>query len=201
MIGAIVLAAGASTRMGRQKLLLPFGGATVIEHVVGELQRAGVSEIRVVTGHDHVGVVARLSVVGVTVVENPDYPEGMLSSVRTGLRDAPGTWSAALIALGDQPLLQAETVKLLMTAHAESPSMLVVPAYDGRRGHPLVLPSGYWGEVFSRYDDVGLRGVLRAHEESVREVPVSSSEVLSDMDYPDDYRAALAALRDREGRD
>lgn len=191
MAGAVVLAAGMSTRMGRQKLLLPFAASTVIGHVVAELQRSAVRDVHVVIGHDAAEVCAALEGSGAVCVENPDYETGMLSSVRAGLRSAPAAWTAALIALGDQPLLRSHTVDALLEIHRESRDQIVVPTYEGRRGHPLVLPRRYWDDVLTLFDDVGLRGVLHAHAAAVREVALDTATLLTDMDYPEDYRRAL----------
>jgi len=198
VIGGIILAAGAATRMGRQKLLLPFGGSPVLHRVIQELSQGGVTDILVVTGadSDEVGRVADAA--GVVAVPNPDYTHGMLSSVRAGLAAAPGSWDAAMLALGDQPLVTRATVRELVRVAETRPRRIVVPAYKGRRGHPLILPREFWNEALTDHDDIGLRGVLRAHPSAVSEVTFDSEDVLSDMDTPEDYQNALARLSDRD---
>lgn len=196
MVGAIVLAAGAGTRMGRQKLLLPFGGRTVIAHIVDQLRLADIQDVVVVVGADRDEVGEALKDHAVRIARNPDYGRGMLSSVRVGLSAAGADWSAALLALGDQPLIAPERVRAVIAAGDSE--RIVLPTFEGRRGHPMLLPRCYWDEAMTQHDAVGLRGVLRAHGASVREVAADSSDVLSDMDTPADYEAALARLAARE---
>jgi len=196
-VGAIVLAAGASTRMGQQKLLLPFAGTTVVAHIVRELHAAEVASVHVVVGFEPDRVRAALSGTRVNIVENPDYTRGMLSSVRTGLASAPSGWTATLIALGDQPLIRAAHVVALLAAHAAAPDLILAPGHEGRRGHPLLLPRRFWAEAAVQHDDTGLRGLLQAHADDVRVVEVGTDEVLSDMDTPEDYERTLARADDR----
>ncbi len=196
-VGAIVLAAGASTRMGQQKLLLPFAGTTVIAHIVRELHAAQVAAVHVVVGYEPDRIRAALSGTRVNIVENPDYTRGMLSSVRTGLASAAASWTAALIALGDQPLIRAPHVAALLAAHAANPERILVPGHEGRRGHPLLLPQRYWAEAAVQHSDTGLRGLLHAHAEDLQVVELGTDEVLSDMDTPEDYTRALARAEDR----
>ncbi len=197
MTGAIVLAAGAATRMGRQKMLLPFAGSTVVAHVVAQIRAAGIESGIVVTGADADAVAAAVARTHFAIARNPDYSRGMLSSVRTGLAAASETWGAALLALGDQPLITPETVRAVISAHGDTPDRIVVPAFRGRRGHPIVLPRAFWDEAMTRHDDVGLRGVLHAHGDRVREVSIDSHDVLSDLDTPEDYARALQRLDER----
>lgn len=198
-VGAIVLAAGASTRMGEQKLLLPFGGTTVIAHIVQELQAAPIAAVHIVTGHEPDRIHATLTGMDIVFAHNPDYTRGMLSSIRTGLASAPEGWTAALIALGDQPLIRAAHARALIDAHNTDPDRILVPGHAGRRGHPLLLPRCYWQEAQDRYDDTGLRGLLAARAGAVAVIDLATEDVLSDMDTPDDYRRTLARNEQRMG--
>jgi CTP:molybdopterin cytidylyltransferase MocA len=198
-VGAIVLAAGASTRMGRQKLLLPFAGTSVVAHIVRELQSAPVAAVHVVVGHEPQRIRAALGGLNVTIVENPNYASGMLSSVRAGLASAPKEWSAALIVLGDQPLIRAAHVTALIAAHATDPGRILVPGHEGRRGHPLLLPRRDWDEALTQHDTAGLRGLLHAHADRGRMLELGTEDVLTDMDTPQDYDRILARAQDRRG--
>ena len=198
MIGAIVLAAGESRRMGVSKTCLPFAGKTVIEHIVLTLERAGVRDTVVVVGHAKEAIEALLQEYAVQVVFNPDYSEGMLSSLRAGLRQASSDWDGVMVALGDQPSIREETVSALMSRFSKSPDDIHVPVYGGRRGHPLLFPARYRAVVLQQYDDTGLRGLLRAHPDRVRELDVDSDTVLRDMDYPEDYERELRDFETRE---
>ncbi len=194
-----MLAAGAASRMGEQKMLLPFAGMTVVERVVQELAAGGVGEILVVTGADAPTVEAAVRRCGVSTVRNTEFARGMLSSVREGLSAAPAHWTAAVIALGDQPLITRDIVRAVLNAHALRPDAIALPVFERRRGHPMVLPRAFWDEVLTKHDDVGLRGLLRASGVVVQDVAVDTADVLSDMDTPEDYRRAIARLVERDG--
>jgi len=194
MMRAIVLAAGLSSRMGTQKLLLPFGGATVIGHIVDQLLGSALDEVVVVVGHEGERVAEAVASRHMRVVTNPDYADGMLSTVRCGLR-ALGPCDGILVALGDQPAITSALVDELVGAFARVGKGILVPLQGGRRGHPILFADRYRDEVLTRYDDVGLRGLLSAHADDVCELAVSSAAVLSDMDYPEDYQRELARLR------
>jgi molybdenum cofactor cytidylyltransferase len=194
MIHAVVLAAGLSSRMGSQKVVLPYGGSTVVGHIADELLAGAVDSVLVVVGHEAERVREALGDRRVTVVENPDYRAGMLSSVRCGLRALPDGCEAVLLALGDQPAVTSELVDEMIRSHTATGKGIVVPVCDGKRGHPLLFSIRYRDEVLSRFDDVGLRGLLGAHPGDVFELTTPNSAILSDMDRPEDYERALARL-------
>jgi molybdenum cofactor cytidylyltransferase len=198
MICAIVLAAGRSSRMGVQKLLLPFGGKTVISHIVDQLLGSTVDKVFVVTGHQPERISGELSGRRVSIVNNADYDSGMLSSVRRGLLALPKQCKAVLVVIGDQPSISSELVNLMIRSFAAGEKKILVPCYEGRRGHPILFSSLYREKILTRYDDVGLRGLLHAHPDDVFELTVSTSSVLTDMDYPDDYKRELTALSENE---
>lgn len=195
MICAVVPAAGRSRRMGTQKLLLPFGDSTLIGHVVDELLRSVVDQVYVVVGHQRQRIMAELSGRPVSIVTNPDCDRGMLSSVRCGIGALPAQCEAILVALGDQPAITAELVDAMAESFARVQQRILVPVYRGRRGHPLLFSADYRGEILTGHDDLGLRGLLRAHGDDVFELPVSTAGVLSDVDYPEDYRRERVALQ------
>jgi molybdenum cofactor cytidylyltransferase len=194
MIAAIVPAAGLSRRMGTQKLLLPFGNTTIIGHVVDELLRSRVGKVYVVVGHQAERIEAVLSGRSVSIVANPDYAQGMLSSVRCGLRALPPSCEAILVALGDQPAVTAELVDAMLQAFRTGRHRIIVPAHAGRRGHPLLFSADYRQEILTQHDDLGLRGLLRAHGDDIFELPVSTPTVLSDVDCPEDYKRQSSPL-------
>ncbi len=205
MHAAIVLAAGLSRRMGTQKMLLPFGDTTVIGRVVDQLLRSTVDEIYVVVGHEAARVAEELAARPVHLVINPDYRAGMLSSVRCGIEALPPACEAVMVVLGDQPSITAELVDAMLRAFAATDQGILVPVFNGRRGHPLLVAASYREEILSHYDDLGLRGLLQAHPDDVCPFSVSTSQVLLDMDYPEDYRRLCEQERGREttprGRD
>jgi molybdenum cofactor cytidylyltransferase len=194
MISAIVLAAGASRRMGTQKLLLPYTGKTIITHIVEQLCESRLAEIIVVTGHEPDRITTELAGRPVQFAHNPDYESGMLSSVRCGLRVLPQGCEAALIALGDQPSITTALIREMYQVFQELKPGILVPRHGGRRGHPMIFSKRYFAEVLAQYDDVGLRGLLQKHPQDIYELDVPTDAVLADMDYPEDYRRELARL-------
>lgn len=202
MISAIVLAAGQSLRMGAQKVLLPWGESTVIEHIVNVLNRGGVHEVVAVTGHQSDQVASVLRETGVKIVRNEHYLAGMLSSVRCGIIAASPDTQAYIVALGDQPSIRASVVAALIAAFMVEPagqSVILVPTLDGHRGHPLLFSQHFREEVLQRFDDSGLRGLLDAHPEVIREISVDSSGILRDIDTPEDYQLELRMGCESEG--
>jgi molybdenum cofactor cytidylyltransferase len=190
---AIVVAAGASRRMGAQKVLLPLGQTTVIGHIVDVLERCGLDGISVVVGHGGERVRGALAGRHVALVTNPTPEAGMLSSVRCGVRALPAGWEAVLVALGDQPSIREDVVRSLTQAFDRGGG-IVVPVHRGKRGHPLLVAARYAGDVLTRYDETGLRGLLIDHAADVREVEARTSSILEDMDTPEDYDRGRAAF-------
>ncbi len=193
MISAIVLAAGESRRMGKPKLLLPFGNTTIIGRIIDTLIEARVDEILVVAGHVVDALAHALQSKPVRVVVNPAYREGMLSSVRAGLREVHPETDAMLLVLGDQPSIQVSWIEALVHSHHQRGGGIHVPIFQGRRGHPLLIDASFRDDILNGFDDVGLRGLLYAHPAAVHEVPLPDPGVLDDIDTPDDYARAIDA--------
>lgn len=195
MIGAIVLAAGESRRMGRQKLLLPFAGKPVIAHIVEQVASSCVDAIVVVTGHQRGEIESALAAYDVTFAHNANYSDGMLSSIRRGLRELPTAAAAFLVVLGDQPSITPELINALVSAWKTGVHGIVVPAFGAQSGHPIVVSGKYRDTVMTQFDQTGLRGLLYARQEDVFRYPATSGAVLRDMDTPAAYvREILAAL-------
>ena len=191
MICAVVLAAGLSRRMGVQKLLLPFGGKTVIAHIVDQLLASTVNNVHVVVGHQAERISRELSDRQVSIVNNPNYKSGMLSSVRCGLQSQPEKCRAVMVVLGDQPSITTELIDQMLQSFATTENSILVPLYKGKRGHPILFSSLYRDEILTQHGDVGLRGLLHSHSDDIFELAVSSASVLCDMDCPEDYRREL----------
>jgi molybdenum cofactor cytidylyltransferase len=187
MIWAVVLAAGESRRMGTQKLLLPFGDATVVASVVRTAQASRAGRTLVVLGADRVAVRLELEPHGVEFAVNEDYRLGMLSSVQAGFRTLPAHAEAAVVMLGDQPFLASRVVDAVIGAYEESGKGIVVPAFQGRRGHPLLIDFKYRDDVLALDPADGLRRLLRAHPDDILEVEAGDANILRDLDTPEDY--------------
>jgi len=189
-IAGIVLGAGASSRMGRPKMLLPLGDRTLLATVTRALLDGGVSKVVVVLGHeaDLVRRGAGLPEdVRLRVVVNEEWRSGMASSLRRGL-DECGAAEAVLVALGDQPGITAERVRRILSAWQPGAS-LVVPVHDGRSGHPVLFGRPLWGELQALSGDVGARDVVKRHLE---DAVLVDAEPLADVDTEEDLRRHLS---------
>lgn len=189
------MAAGLSRRMGTNKLLLPFGQHTVLAQVVSVLQDCPLAEIVVVTGHEREKIEASLGRHsakhgGLRFVYNPNYATGdMLSSIQAGLAAMPGDLGAALIVLGDQPQLERRIVDQVIAAHA--PGAVIIPSFNRRGGHPILMDRACWAEVLALPLDASLRELLRAHPGWLRYIEVDTESILQDMDTPEDYHRVI----------
>ncbi|HWP28808.1 MAG TPA: nucleotidyltransferase family protein [Chloroflexota bacterium] len=192
-MAAIVLAAGASRRMGFPKALLPIDGRTFIQHIIAALAASRVAAIYVVLGCDQARIRATVDLTPARVVVNPDWEQGQLSSLATGLQTLPpGEFDAALMALVDHPLIEPAVVDALIAAFERTRRPIVVPVYGGRRGHPVLFAASLFPELLSAPPTEGARAVVRAHRAEVLEVPVDTPGVLADIDTPQHYREWLA---------
>ena len=193
----VVLAAGESRRMGRLKALLPFGPHTVIEQVLQPLLQADLAAVTVVLGYRAADIAAVLDGLPVQLLHNPQYQHGMTTSVQVALRDITPIPEAYLLALVDQPHLRLDLIQQLLAAFAHTRKGLVIPTYEGKRGHPIILSAAYRQDVLALGLDQGLNVVTRGHPDDTLEVPVSSDDILRDMDYPEEYEAELQRWRER----
>jgi molybdenum cofactor cytidylyltransferase len=195
MITAIVLAAGKSERMNSPKMLLPFGRTTLVETVLAGVLRSRVDDVVVVLGAHREAVGPVVSKFPVRTVFNERFETGMLSSVLRGLREAPAAARAFLVVLGDHPSPPPSVIDRLIAARERTGKGIVLPAYRGRRGHPVLIDERYRKRVAALDPSIGLRQLARDHPDDVLEVPVRTPAVLMDIDRPEDYRRALASGR------
>ena len=199
MVAMIVLAAGMSRRYGANKLLLPFGAGTVISTVISCVAQSAARPIVVVTGHEAERVQAELRArqpdVPLTFVPNPDYATGeMLSSVKTGVRALlPGPADAAMVVLGDQPLIRLDVIERLRVAYEQNCGDLIAPRFglNGQRGHPVLIGRRWWNDLLALPPEGNVRELLRANLSSLVHVVVSDDSILGDVDTPEAYHEAL----------
>jgi len=186
MISAVVLAAGLSRRMGQPKPLVNLEGKTILQHVLCHLRASQVDEIVIVLGYKAEEILSTLEEEGCRVVVNPDYAQGMSSSLRRGLCAVDDQAQAVLIALGDQPHISSRVINLLLRKYGQGSHQIVVPTCHGRRGHPVIFGRKYWPELLALEGDVGGREILRRHGDDVLAVEVTDPAILQDIDEPND---------------
>lgn len=195
IVPALVPAAGRSERMGRPKLLLPIGERTLIGHVTTTLLAGGAAGAFVVTPPADRAITPDLlrEVAGSGGIGVPcDEPTGdMRATVEHGLaaiRRAVPDFAAILLAPGDCPGLTADLVREVLALWRADPARIVIPARDGRRGHPLVLPRAYCDRIAGLPEGTGINTLIRSHPDAVALLPIDDDEALVDLDTPEDYR-------------
>ncbi|MEU6082717.1 nucleotidyltransferase family protein [Streptomyces sp. NPDC047108] len=188
LVAGLLLAAGGGRRLGgRPKALLDSGGRPLVEYAARALLDAGCAPVHIVLGAAADDVRARAHLPGCVLVTNPDWPEGMGTSLRAGLASLAGTGArAVVVALVDQPGIGADAVRRVRDAYA-SPSSLASAAYGGRRGHPVLLGADHWpGVTEAATGDRGARAYLRRREAEIEIVDCSDVATPDDIDTPED---------------
>ncbi|PSP71167.1 nucleotidyltransferase family protein [Halobacteriales archaeon QH_8_67_27] len=191
-VAGVLLAAGTSSRFGEaNKLLATHDGDPLVRHAARTLLDAGVDPVVVVVGHEADRVVDALDGLDVTFVCNPDYRQGQATSVRAGIDavrdrgDAYDAPDAAVVALGDMPFVDPETVGTLVVAYAAGVGDALAAAYEGTRGNPVLFDRRFFGDLTDVSGDVGGRAILLESDDSAR-VAVSDSGVRRDVDERSD---------------
>jgi molybdenum cofactor cytidylyltransferase len=191
-IAAILLAAGRSRRMGEFKPLLSIRSSTIIETCLDTIEAADVEQTVVVVGHRADEVRARLASRNVTFAVNPDPDSGMGASIALGVQALDDAITAAFIALVDQPAIPASIYQLLLRERAETGARIVLPEFEGHRGHPVLVDLSFRNELLKLDEGEGLRGFLDQHASEVHRIRVDCPYVIRDLDTPEDYRQMLA---------
>jgi molybdenum cofactor cytidylyltransferase len=187
---AIILAGGLSTRMKQLKPLLPLGGETIADRVIDLFLNAG-ADVFLVAGYRHDDVAAGIKKRDITIVDNPDYEQGMFSSVKAGIQRLEPRYEAFFISPVDIPLVSPSTIGRLMAVAAENPGKIIYPVFGEKRGHPPLIPSALAPAILGWKKGGGLKAVLKSREALAFEVPVPDSFILFDIDTPEDYAELL----------
>ncbi|KKK46276.1 hypothetical protein LCGC14_3164160, partial [marine sediment metagenome] len=187
MISAILLAAGKSRRMGRPKLLMPFGQSTIVEQAIDNLLGSVVDEVIVVLGHGYEEAIKTLVTKPVRLVTNPDYERGMSTSIIAGLNLVDSQAQAVMLALGDQPLITSRTINKLVKEFYNHDKGIALPTCQGRRGHPILFAIKYKEELLELRGDMGGRQIIKDHPDDILEVAVSCEGIFIDIDTADNY--------------
>jgi molybdenum cofactor cytidylyltransferase len=210
-IAAIILAAGSSSRMGggRHKLLLPLGEKPVLAHVISATLASQARPIIVVLGHQAAQVRTQIAhFTTIISVENPDYQQGMSTSLRTGLQilihgqntqeQAFHSLNGAIILLGDQPLMTTSIIDALIACKQTTGKAIVAPLYNSRRGNPVLFDSSLFPELMAIRGDEGARSVIEQHRTEVATIELSDAMASYDVDTWDAYQTVLAEWEQKE---
>jgi molybdenum cofactor cytidylyltransferase len=171
--------------MGTSKQLLPLGNKTVIRQCVDTLASAGIPDVVVVCGAQHDACAEALHGTCVTLVKNEKQASEMADSARIGLRSVDSLTSAVFVCLADHPLVQRETLRAMLSQHRLHPDKIVIPAFQGKRGHPSLFPFSVISDIFFQPT---LRDIVREDASRVLIVDVADEGVVLDMDTPQDYK-------------
>jgi molybdenum cofactor cytidylyltransferase len=195
-IAAVVLAAGRSTRMGAiNKLIAEIGGKPLVRIAAEQALASRAGPVIVVTGHQRERVEAALSGLPVRIVHNPDYAEGLGTSLKAGIAAVPADADGAIICLGDMPQVNAALIdKLIAAFDPAHGALVVVPSIAGRRGNPVVWSRRFFHDLMAINGDIGARHLIGAYAEAVVEVPVADDAALTDVDTPESLSAVKAEI-------
>jgi molybdenum cofactor cytidylyltransferase len=195
-IAAVVLAAGRSTRMGGpNKLLAEISNRPLVRIAADEALASQAHPVIVVTGHQRAQVAAALSGLDVTLVHNPDFADGLATSVKAGVAAVPDDVDGVVVCLGDMPQVNAPLIdKLIDAFDPEKGALIVVPAIGGKRGNPVVWSRRFFPELATLQGDTGARHLIASFPEAVIEVPLSGAAALVDVDTPDALKSVKAEI-------
>ena len=191
LLAAIIVAAGYSFRMKRFKPLLPLGGSTVLEQAVHSFLDRGIKDIRVVVGHRANELLPVLDRLGVQAIVNPNFAEGMFSSVTVGVKSLPPEVVGFFLLPVDNPIVNRHTLETLQKAFFSTEYGIIYPSFQGKRGHPPLISRRYINEVLTWNKPGGMRAMLEQFEHDALEVDVVDQGILLDMDTLEDYHMML----------
>lgn len=173
--------------MGELKQLMPLGEGTIIEQAIDNLLDSGVDETIVVLGHKAEEIKRVIATKPVKITVNPNYGQGMSTSIIAGLNLVSSQAQAVMLALGDQPLVDSQTINRLIAEFHSHDKGIAVPTYKGKRGNPVVFAIKYKPELLELKGDIGGREIIKRHPDDILEVAVDSESVITDIDTEEDY--------------
>ncbi len=192
MIAGLVLAAGESSRMGRDKALLSYRGRTFLESIILNLHDAGLENTFVVLGHHAKQIRQAVKLADVEVVINPNYRRGQTSSLQAGLRALQGlSPEGVMLCLVDHPAVPVEVIRKLRARFEQANPPVAIPTCEGRRGHPIVIGRALFAELLALSPDEGANSVVRKYRDTTQFVQVEEAGILVDVDDPVTYRELM----------
>ncbi|MFP4226922.1 MAG: NTP transferase domain-containing protein [Desulfobacterales bacterium] len=195
-LGAILLAAGASKRMGKIKQLLPVRDEPAVRFCIRQMLDAGIESIVVVLGAERDKIRPVIADLPVGIALNLRLKSHMAESVSKGLTQMPGSVTGIMVALCDHPLVSAQTYAALAACHYKAPDQILLPVYQDRGGHPTVFPRMLCSAVDR---GIALNRVVHANPDRVCRIPINDPGIVQDMDTPADYQRMLS-LADRQAQ-
>lgn len=193
-ISALILAAGYSLRMGDFKPLMQIGSHSAIEHAIRTFQQVGISDIKVVAGFRADELSKAVKPLGAEIVCNPNFAQGMYTSVQVGVRALESEVRAFFMLPVDIPLVSCTTVKKMLDCSRLNQYGIIYPVFNGMRGHPPLITTRYKDEILHGDAHEGLRGILELHQHEAYDIKVEDETVLLDMDTQEDYCRLLNYL-------
>ena len=193
MISAVILAAGESKRMGKQnKLLLPVAGEALLVKLIKSVCDSEVGQVIVVIGHEAEKIRLELNNFPLTFVYNPNFSEGMTTSIKFGVKEVSPESDGFLICLADMPFIKTSEISKLIHAYVQNrikeERLIVVPVFKGQRGNPVLFSSEFRNDILEHKKESGCKGVIMNNSESVNEIEMYDDNMLLDVDTLDDYQ-------------
>jgi len=192
MLAVAILAAGESRRMGQPKALLSYRGKTFAEHLVSATRHERVGLTRIVLGAQAGEIRSRLPLDARWILENPNWQQGQLSSIRAVIRSLAGETEGLILCPVDHPLISRFLVAQLIQEFDSTEKQIVLPTYKGKRGHPVIFRASLYGELLAASPEVGAREVVWAHPKDVTEVETDEEAVVLNLNDPETLEKALS---------
>lgn len=193
MLAAVILSGGASSRMGSPKALLPYQGRPFLEHLLEITTHPKIGARRVVLGADAEPIAKNISLSTEEIVINAEWEKGQLSSIQAALRSLSAGTDGLLLCLIDHPLISAALVNELIEQFYVTAAKIVLPVYEGRRGHPVIFPAALYDELLHAPLEKGARAVVWAHAEDVLEVRTNEEGCVLNLNDPETLLRATGA--------